>query len=240
MTEPREPEDGREELTELGRSYDELLQREQWELDVNENVLTDHPEPVVEMPPLTEVVPPVAAAEPAKSPPPLPRIVEALLFVGGAPLTPERACETIRGLTSAEFTAVIDRLNHDYRLQGRPYSIQKQQQGYVLALRSRFRTVLDNLAGRHPREARLSPAAIDVLSLVAYRQPATKQEVDNLRGADSGALLRQLVRRGLLAVVQRGDAEQREVSYGTTARFLALFRLRSLGDLPQTQDLQRL
>jgi segregation and condensation protein B len=109
-----------------------------------------------------------------------------------------------------------------------------------LALRSRFRTVLDNLAGRHQREARLSPAAIDVLSLVAYRQPATKQEVDNLRGADSGALLRQLVRRGLLAVVQRGDAEQREVSYGTTARFLELFHLRSLDDLPQTQDLQRL
>jgi segregation and condensation protein B len=95
------------------------------------------------------------------------------------------------------------------------------------------------LHGRQ-REARLSPAAIDVLALVAYRQPATRQEIDNLRGADSGALLRQLVRRNLIAVVQRGDGQHREVSYGTTPRFLELFQLQSLDDLPQTQDLQRL
>jgi segregation and condensation protein B len=79
-----------------------------------------------------------------------------------------------------------------------------------------------------------------VLALVAYRQPATKQEVETLRGADSGALLRQLVRRGLVAVLQRADADRREVAYGTTPRFLELFGLRSLDDLPQTQDLQKL
>ena len=78
------------------------------------------------------------------------------------------------------------------------------------------------------------------MSLVAYRQPVTKQEIDSLRGAESGSLLRQLVRRGLIAVVQRADAQQRQVSYGTTQRFLDLFQLRSLDDLPQTQDLQRL
>ncbi len=98
---------------------------------------------------------------------------------------------------------------------------------------------LDKLYGA-TREARLSPAAIDVLALVAYRQPATKPEIDSLRGADSGALLRQLVRRGLIAVVHRGEAGHREVSYGTTARFLEMFGLSSVEDLPQTQDLQRL
>ena len=60
------------------------------------------------------------------------------------------------------------------------------------------------------------------------------------RGAESGGLLRQLVRRGLVAVVHRGEAAQREVAYGTTARFLELFSLGSLDDLPQTQDLQKL
>ena len=88
--------------------------------------------------------------------------------------------------------------------------------------------------------ARLSAASIDVLALVAYRQPTTKQEIDTLRGTDCGSLLRQLVRRGLVAVLHRGDADRREVTYGTTARFLELFKLRSLDDLPQTQDLQRL
>ena len=57
---------------------------------------------------------------------------------------------------------------------------------------------------------------------------------------ESGGLLRHLVRRGLIGVVQRGDATQREVAYGTTPRFLELFHLRSLDDLPQTQDLQKL
>src|SRR6266851_4290734 len=89
--------------------------------------------------------------------------------------------------------------------------------------------------GAHP-----STAAIDVLALVAYRQPATKQEIESIRGAESGHLLRQLVRRRLIAVAHRGESAERQVSYGTTDRFLELFGLASLDDLPQTQDLQKL
>src|SRR5262245_4586214 len=215
-----EPANGAD-ADELGRSYAALLEREGWELDVN---ATEDASPQTTTPAV---------------PPPLLRIVEALLFVGGAPLTAVRACEAVRGLTPAQFTQLIDTLNREYRKQGRPYWIQSQGQGHVLALRSRYRPVLEKLYGTN-REARLSPAALDVLALVAYRQPATKQEIDSLRGAESGALLRQLVRRGLVAVVSRGEAAQREVCYGTTPRFLELFRLRSLDDLPQTQDLQRL
>jgi segregation and condensation protein B len=154
-------------------------------------------------------------------------------------LTAARAGEIVRGLTPERFSEAIANLNRDYRRQGRPYAIQAQGQGYVLTLRPRFRSVLSRLYGT-VREARLSPAAIDVLALIAYRQPATKQEVDGLRGAESGNLLRQLVRRGLISVVQRGDATQHEVAYGTTARFLKLFGLTSLDDLPRTQDLQQM
>ncbi len=173
------------------------------------------------------------------SAPPVLRIVEALLFVGGPPLTAVRATEAVRGLTPEQFAEAIDTLVHDYRRQGRPYTIRSQGEGYVLALRPRYQPIVEKLHGT-TREARLSAAAIDVLSLVAYRQPATKQEIDSLRGAECGALLRQLVRRGLIAVVHRAEAGRREVSFGTTARFLKLFGLKSLDDLPQTQDLQTL
>jgi segregation and condensation protein B len=173
------------------------------------------------------------------APPPLLRIVEALLFVGGVPLTAARACETIRGLTEEQFTETVAALNAEYRTQGRPYLVQAQGPGHVMLLRPRFQWVLERLYGGQ-RAARLSAASIDVLALVAYRQPATKQEIDTLRGTDCGSLLRQLVRRGLIAVVQRADAHGREVSYATTPRFLDLFKLRTLDDLPQTQDLQRL
>jgi segregation and condensation protein B len=208
----------------LGRSYGALLEGTAWQVDAGDTL-----------------TPSAAASElpPPTAPPPLLRIVEALLFIGGPPLTAVRAGETIRGLTPAQLHEAINTLNRDYRRQNRPYVIRPQDQGYVLALRPRFQPVVEKLYGG-PREARLSPAAIDVLALVAYRQPATKHEIDSLRGAESGALLRQLVRRGLVAIVHRAEANQREVSYGTTARFLELFGLSSLDDLPQTQDLQQL
>jgi segregation and condensation protein B len=179
------------------------------------------------------------ASSPSESaPPPLRRIVEAMLFVGGAPLTVERAAEAVRGLSAEQFREAIDGLNRDYRQQGRPYRIQMREQGYELVLQPRFRGVLDRLYGS-TREARLSPAALDVLALVAYRQPTSKQEIETMRGAESGSVLRQLVRLGLIAV-QRGESNQREAAYSTTSRFLALFQLRSLDDLPRTQDLQKL
>jgi segregation and condensation protein B len=206
----------------LSRSYGNLLEQQTWEVDT----------PQATIPEKTDV----ATGE---DPPPPYRIVEALLFLGGPPLTEVRVSEIIRGLTPEQFRQAIERLNHDYKSQGRPYAIVHQEQGYVLSLRPRFRMMAEKLSGS-PREARLSAAAIDALALVAYRQPVTKAEVDSLRGAESGALLRQLVRRGLIAVVQRGDAEQRAVWYGTTPRFLELFGLANLDDLPRTQDLQQL
>jgi segregation and condensation protein B len=172
------------------------------------------------------------------APPPLLRIIEALLFVGGPPLTPARACEAVRGLTPERFKEIIDDLNRDYRRQGRPYRIHLRDEGYELALQPRYRAVTERLYGG-TREARLSPAALDVLALVAYRQPVPRQEVESLRGCDSGGVLRQLVRLGLIAV-HRGEDNPREVVYVTTARFLALFQLQSLEDLPRTQDLQQL
>jgi segregation and condensation protein B len=172
------------------------------------------------------------------SPPPLPRIIEALLFLGGPPLSAVGACEHIRGLTPAQFVQTIDQLNRDYRAQGRPYRIQPKEQGFELTLLPKFRPVLDRLYGSL-REARLSPAALDVLALVAYRQPVTRQEVESLRGMECTSVLRQLVRYGLIAL-QRGQGQPGDVCYSTTARFLQMFQLRSLEDLPRTQDLQRL
>jgi segregation and condensation protein B len=180
-----------------------------------------------------------AAVETLASPPSPLRIVEALLFIGGEPLKAETACTIIRGFTAEQFGQTIEALNRTYRDQGRPYAILPQGGGHVLTLRPRYRRIIEKLYGG-VREARLSAAAIDTLAVVAYRQPVTKTEIDTVRGAESGTHLRQLVRRRLIAVVRRADAEQREVSYGTTDKFLTMFELGSLEDLPRTQDLQRI
>ena len=174
-----------------------------------------------------------------ESPPTPARIVEALLFAGGLPLTPERAGEIVRHLTADQFRGLVDDLNREYRRQNRPYAIQASEQGYILALKPQFRGVKERLAGS-PREARLTPGALDVLALVAYRQPLNKAEIDGQRGSDSRSPLQQLVRLGLVAVEARPELGPKETAYATTPRFLELFGLRSLDDLPQTGDLQRL
>jgi segregation and condensation protein B len=208
----------------LAQCYERLFDAGEEIVSAAQATTTDH----AETPPTEE----------SAAPPPLRRILEAMLFVGGAPLTVQRAAEAVRGLTAEQFRDILEGLNRDYRQQGRPYRIQVREQGCELVLQPRFRGVLDRLYGS-TREARLSPAALDVLALVAYRQPIAKQEVEALRGGESSGALRQLVRLGLIAV-RRGDAEQREVAYSTTPRFLSLFQLRSLDDLPRTQDLQKL
>jgi segregation and condensation protein B len=198
----------------LGRTYAAMLGEEAWPLDA------------------------APAEEPAAPPQPV-RIIEALLFVGGSALTAKRAREILRGLATEQFDEAIKQLNADYRRQARPYVIQSQGAGWVLTLRPRYRHVVEKLYGG-VREARLSTAAIDVLALVTYRQPVTKPEVDTMRGADSGALLRQLVRRGLIQIATMPGLKPKEVAYSTTPRFLEMFGLASLDDLPKTQDLQRL
>lgn len=168
------------------------------------------------------------------APPPLERVVEAMLFLGGQPLSPARACEAVRGLTTEQFQQAAARLNQWYREQGRPYRIMPRGDGLELVLRPDYRVVRERLQGA-VREARLSQAAQDTLALVAYRQPITRQEVEALRGGDSQALLRQLVRLGLVSV-QRGSAEQPEPAYSTTRRFLEVMGLTSLEDLPRADD----
>ncbi len=202
-----------------------------WQLEVGE---TDQVEPQVRESRASGL----ARAAPT-APPPLLRIVEALLFVGGPPLTPARASEVIRSLSDDHFLEAIAELNQGYREQGRPYVIQSQDAGYVLALGHGYRFVVEKFQAGS-RQARLSAAAVDVLAIVAYRQPVSRREVEGLRGHESGLILRQLVRRGLVAAVNRAESGGREVHYGTTQRFLSLFGLDNLDDLPQTEDLQKL
>src|SRR6266446_2291309 len=137
------------------------------------------------------------------TPPPLARIIEALLFVGGTPLTYQRARGILRGLSAEQFQETLDQLQRDYRWQRRPYQIETRGAGVVLALQTKYQFLETRLLGGL-REARLSSAAIDVLAIVAYRQPATREEIDTVRGLESSSTLRQLVRRGLVRVLQRG------------------------------------
>ncbi|MEI7852768.1 MAG: SMC-Scp complex subunit ScpB [Planctomycetota bacterium] len=171
-------------------------------------------------------------------PPPIEKVVEAMFFVGGQPLTSQRACEILRGLDLKEFVVIIGNLNRKYKLENRPYRIQPKGNGYEMTILPKYRIIADKLYGML-KEARLSAQALDTLALVAYKQPVCRQEIDTLRGNDTAAIIRQLVRLGLISV-QRGQSDAQEITYGTTKKFLELFRLKSLDDLPRHQEMEEL
>ncbi len=160
-------------------------------------------------------------------------VLEAMLFVGnrdGSPLTPARAAELMRGVAPGEIAGLVDELNARYAADGRPYAIVSEGSGYRLRLRPEFAPLRNRFYGKM-REVRLSQAAIDILAIVAYQQPLTAEEINKLRGKPSGHVLSQLVHRQLLRIERAGP--RRTAQYYTTERFLRLFGLESLDDLPR-------
>ena len=179
------------------------------------------------------------AAEADEACPISPRtILEAMLFVDNRenrPLEGPRAAELMRGVEPAEIPALVNELNQDYLANNRPYQIVSKGSGYRFALREQFHPIRDKFYGRI-REARLSQAAIDVLAVVAYQQPLTGDEVNRLRDKPSNHILAQLVRRRLLRIERPSD-KPRKPLYFTTDRFLELFGLESIDDLPRSEEL---
>jgi len=167
-------------------------------------------------------------------------ILEAMLFVGNPlnePLTAARAAGLMRGVEPEEIAGLVEQLNRRYAANDCPYRILSEGPGWRMGLRGRFGPLRNRFYGR-VREARLSQAAVDVLAIVAYRQPLTADEVSGLRDRPSGHLLAQLVRRQLLQV-HRSEQNRRKLLYRTTDRFLELFGLENTDELPQAEDLEK-
>jgi segregation and condensation protein B len=165
-------------------------------------------------------------------------VVEAMLFVGSPenePLLPAEITAVVPGVTAEDVEQIVSDLNERYRHRASPYEIVSQRSGYRLTLRDDFQGVSRRVLGR-TRSTRLSRAAVDVLALVAYIQPVSSDDVSEQRGHPSQAILRQLVRRQLLEI-ERDPENRRHVYYRTTDRFLKLFHLSSIDDLPRVPDL---
>jgi len=208
----------------------------EWSLDAEPIWEEPEPEPETIPSPISAVPEPaklgnILPPENLPDPPSPTKILEAMLFVGGAPLTAEEACATIRGLSHEQFRNLIEELARKYRMQNRPYAVVPRDAGFELELKPRFRSFKERLRGG-PREVQLTQPALDVLSLIAYRQPISKAELDALSGTDTAGPLKLLHRLGLVSIQQRASGETAS-GYGTTPKFLATFGLASLDDLPR-------
>ncbi|MEM6799330.1 MAG: SMC-Scp complex subunit ScpB [Planctomycetota bacterium] len=164
-------------------------------------------------------------------------IVEAVLFVGAGedrPHTAERLAAAMRDISPSEVVEAIRELNEAYQQSDAPYRIVERGGGYRMELRTELNRMRDKFHGR-VKEAKLSAAAMEVLSIVAYKQPLPAGRVDQIRGARSASLLASLVRRGL---VRLDRPDEGPPSYQTTPRFLRLFGLTSVDQLPRAAEME--
>ena len=167
-------------------------------------------------------------------------ILEAILFVGhpeNKPLMPRDVARVIRGVSLEEVEQLVVKLNECYQEDSTPYEITSIEGGYLMQLREEAQLLREKFYSKI-KDRRLSQAAIDVLAIIAYNQGITRDIVDQLRDRSSGAILSQLVRRKILRIEQQ-DEKPRKPRYFTGDRFLELFHLESIDDLPQTYDLEK-
>ncbi|GBC93746.1 Segregation and condensation protein B [bacterium HR15] len=159
-------------------------------------------------------------------------ILHALLFVADAPLTVETLSEVV-GESPDAVERALQTLEQELTGRG-PIQLLRIAGGYQLATKPEYAPYITRLLNPPPK--RLSRAALEVLSIVAYEQPVTQAQIDALRGVDSSHTVRQLLARGLIEEVGRKDAPGKPILYGTTAQFLHYFGLNSLDELPEQPE----
>ena len=159
------------------------------------------------------------------------REIEALLFATDAPLSSGRLRALFSNAEAKEITSAIEELQKDYTAAGFAFTIVEFGGGYQIATRPEYAPLVERLfKGR--RYARLSRAGLEVLAIVAYRQPITRLEIDEIRGVQSSGAIATLSERNLLTVVGRSEAVGHPLLYGTTREFLSHLGLKALGQLP--------
>jgi len=166
------------------------------------------------------------------------RIVEALLFVSDEPLPAARLAEIVGDTDARKVRALIDQINAEYDGAGRPFRIEEIAGGFQMLSRPEFKRWLMQLVeGKDAR--RLSQAALETLAVVAYKQPVLRADIESVRGVQAGEMLRGLLERGLIRIAGRSERLGRPLLYGTTKKFLDIFGLRSLKDLPSLEEISR-
>jgi segregation and condensation protein B len=166
------------------------------------------------------------------------RILEALVLASADPIAAARLAAIVPDSTPGSVRERVAELNDAYDAQGRAFRIEEVAGGFQLRTRPELAAYLQEL--RPERPLRLSRAALETLAIVAYRQPTTRAEVEQVRGVEAGAVLRTLLERQLLRIAGHREVPGRPLLYTTTRRFLELFGLSSLGDLPTLRQIEDL
>jgi segregation and condensation protein B len=164
--------------------------------------------------------------------------LEAVLLIADEPLPTRRLVDVVGLADATEARRLIDRLKELYDADDTAFQIEELAGGYQLLTRPRYHPWLARLK-RTGHELRLTPTSLETLAVIAYKQPIMRAEVEKVRGVSCGEVIRQLMEKGLVRVAGRHDSLGRPQLYGTTKRFLQVFGLNTIKDLPEVDALRK-
>lgn len=164
-------------------------------------------------------------------------ILEALLFVADTPLSTDR----IKSIVSADaknINETLAELAREYEERKGGFCLVEVAGGYQIRTRPEFAEWIKKLL--QPNPLKMSKAALETLTIIAYKQPIIRSEIEHIRGVDSGGILRMLLELKLIRVLGRKEIPGRPLIYSTTKRFLEIFGLKDLKDLPTPEEIREL
>lgn len=188
----------------------------------------------------TDIEPAAAEEEEAPAPPPaheaIRGAVEAVLYAAGEPLSLRDLKKILPEVPPEDIKQCLEELLELYRGEGRGLHIIEVAGGYQITTRPEFHERVSSLFQYKP-PSRLSIQALETLATIAYRQPVTIPEIQELRGVRSASVIRTLLEKKLIRIVGRKNVVGRPVLYGTSKEFLLRFGLKDLGELPSLEDM---
>ena len=182
-------------------------------------------------------------------------ILEALLFSAQKPLSlkelrdvfaaavehaeGDETARALKKVKEAELTTALEELAKDHEAAQRSYRLTCVAGSWQFVTQPEYAPWLKALVGHRLRPPRLSQPALETLAIIAYRQPLTRAEMEQVRGVSVDGVMQTLIERGLVEQLGRAEVVGRPMTYGTTSLFLEYFGLRSLDDLPAADELRR-
>ena len=164
-------------------------------------------------------------------------VVEAVLFASDEPLTAERLANIVESRVK-QIRQHIKSLNEKYQANKNTFRIEQVAGGYQMMTLSPYNHWLKKLL-RARSDSKLSPAALETLAIIAYKQPVIRADIEAIRGVTVGEIIRGLMYKGLVKIVGRAEVLGRPMLYGTTKKFLEIFGLSTLKDLPKVEELKK-
>jgi segregation and condensation protein B len=189
----------------------------------------------VDVQPLADAAQPEIDSGGPEGRPQLDGIIESLLFAAGDPLPLRRIVEVLRGPSAKDVKAALERLMAEYNRPDRGVHVMAVAGGFQMRSASSSAEWVRALLRERP--ARLGRAALETLAVIAYKQPATRAEIEGVRGVDADSAIASLLAKRLIKIAGRKEAVGRPLMYTTTPEFLEVFGLNDLGELPVLKEI---